>query len=197
MTKAEARDCWPQEEGSCSICNYRIASVLWVQMRGWELCPVKHLSQLSLRRKADSSGWLPPGRDGVSICQPDMLFRDVFCLPVAQIWDVVDRLLRPVQPLGYSPLPREHQWYSQGNPERIKYGYMVSQVVVEDMWPRWFSPLGGRAREGVDRPCRSATTCTAGVNNKDLSFMTMGSSFAIKGGYKETGSAWPSGAKTS
>lgn len=62
---------------------------------------------------------------------------------------------------------------------------MFSQVMVEDMWPRWFSPLGDRAREGVDRPCKSATICISGVNNKDWVFMTMGSSLRIKDAYKE------------
>jgi len=42
--------------------------------------------------------------------------------------------------------------------------------------------LRGRARAGVERSCRSVTTCTDGVNNKDLTFMAMGPSLGIKDG---------------
>ena len=46
-------------------------------------------------------------------------------------------------PLGYYPLPQEHQWYDQGNLEHMKYGYMAPCVMVEGVGPRWFSPWGG------------------------------------------------------
>ena len=60
--------------------------------------------------------------------------------------------------------------------------WSISRVIVWRQnlraWrPRWFLPLscqqGGKAYEGVDRSCESATGCTAGVDSSNLAFTTM------------------------
>jgi len=45
-TRAKAGSWWPQEDGFCSTCRFAAAEL--DQTGNWELCPVKHQSQLRL-----------------------------------------------------------------------------------------------------------------------------------------------------
>lgn len=93
------------------IYSYGIGSVPWQQVRDWELCPGKHSSRLSLspttapgRRVSDSSARLLLRRTEDTVCPPGLLPWRASCLSGAWIWDVVERLLRLVQPLDCHPL---------------------------------------------------------------------------------------------
>lgn len=73
---------------------------------------------------------------------------------------------------------------------------MVSQVVIEHVQPRFFLSVFSLSGEDQRRSGQILEVSTV-VSNEDLASMTMESSLGIKGGYREIGSAQPSGAKNS
>lgn len=71
---------------------------------------------------------------------------------------------------------------------------MVSQVVIEHVQPRLLFSVFSLSGEDHRRSGEILEVSTV-VSSEDLDSMKMGSSLGIKGGYRETRSAWPSGAK--
>lgn len=95
-------------------------------MRGWELYPMKHQSWLHLNHQQHWGKWWVTAVGDSFLqgrCQPD-LYREVCCLPGAQIQDVNERLKKPAQPLDYYSLLLIHigtmLWYWQ------KYNWLFS-----------------------------------------------------------------------
>lgn len=88
------------------MCSYRAGSEPWWQVRGWEPCPVKHSSRLSLIPASAAGGRGERQQWGTedTACPPGLLPRRALCLPGAWMWNVTETLPKLVQPLDCHPV---------------------------------------------------------------------------------------------
>ena len=161
-------------------------SAPWQQARGWELCKMTRLCQLSLNPAAapevgEEGGELPAAGDRAPSCQPVQ-----GGVPGAQTWDGAGRLMRLLQPPDYDPLLLFHAGTSstaKGNWECVKSDHVSLGVMAkggpggpllnpageeEGLQERWMDSVGQYAAAGTDNRNLAFIRIESSLRNEDL-----------------------------